>query len=440
LQEAHFPNKRTESSRISPFKTKLPFQVADDKKPKDTRLNSQIKSLLEIKNNSKIKSNHCIFSGSSHSVLRSESGEDRISTLSSVESEFGSENVPQGFDICNELDSPTEFSSNKMPRLPLAFNNEKPHINSINPRVLGAVVKAGADTSRKDASDGMELEVLTKLPQSPKKSSFFTLKPIQLSSHLSGSLLDVSPPLYRELSLSNPLMASSEPLLAIKKVVSHSVKDPEEDLSEEEKWMNESKDAKHWVNGREYECLVIDCRYPYEYKGGHIKGALNLNSPRSVEFLFKDSQRHMFNRSFLRKLKSMSPAELNHENLEFLVEANPNPPRDCYPLIVIHCEYSSKRGPRMWEHLRNIDRTMNTEFYPKLTYPELYLLRSGYKSFVIDQGDLCEPKRGYLSMFDEAHKLELSGCSKQETAEWNSISKQRDQKRKKHLSQSRLDF
>lgn len=416
------------------------FEVANQKTQKDTRLNSQIKSLLEIKNSSKIKSDHCIFSGSSKLELRSESGEDRFSTLSSVASEFGSENVPQGFEICNELDSPTEFSSTKTPRLPLAYNKEKPHINSINPRVLGALVKAETESGRKDTSDGMDLEILEKLKQPAKQSSLFSLKPIQLSCHLSSSLQEVTPHLHRELSLSNPLMTSSEPLLAFKKVASLSAKDSEEDLCEEDRWLNESHDEKHWVHGKEFECLVIDCRYPYEYRAGHIKGALNINSPRSVEFLFKNTQNHMFNRSFLRRLKAMDPTEMTLENLEFLVEANPNPIRDCYPLIVIHCEYSSKRGPRMWEHVRNIDRTMNTEFYPKLTYPELYLLRSGYSSFVIDQGDLCEPKRGYLSMFDEAHRLELNSCSKQETAEWNSISKQRDSNRRKQVSHSRLDF
>lgn len=32
--------------------------------------------------------------------------------------------------------------------------------------------------------------------------------------------------------------------------------------------------------------LLIDCRYDYEFKGGHIKGALNLSSKQQLEDFF----------------------------------------------------------------------------------------------------------------------------------------------------------
>lgn len=35
--------------------------------------------------------------------------------------------------------------------------------------------------------------------------------------------------------------------------------------------------------------IVIDCRFDYEFNGGHIQNALNLNSPIKVEeFFFKN--------------------------------------------------------------------------------------------------------------------------------------------------------
>ena len=35
--------------------------------------------------------------------------------------------------------------------------------------------------------------------------------------------------------------------------------------------------------------LIIDCRFDYEYKGGHIKSALNINTPEDIEdYFFKD--------------------------------------------------------------------------------------------------------------------------------------------------------
>ena len=46
-------------------------------------------------------------------------------------------------------------------------------------------------------------------------------------------------------------------------------------------------------------------------------------------------------------------------------------------ILVFHCEFSSERGPRQLRYLRACDRTRNP--YPKLHYPEIYLLYGGYK-------------------------------------------------------------
>lgn len=48
-------------------------------------------------------------------------------------------------------------------------------------------------------------------------------------------------------------------------------------------------------------------------------------------------------------------------------------------VIIFHCEFSSERGPRMCRFVRERDRAMND--YPKLHYPELYILKGGYKDF-----------------------------------------------------------
>lgn len=61
---------------------------------------------------------------------------------------------------------------------------------------------------------------------------------------------------------------------------------------------------------------ILDCRYPYEYEGGHIRGAKNIwTSEQLLEMLFTEFLRH--------------PEESKRE------------------VIVLHCEYSSKRGPKM---------------------------------------------------------------------------------------------
>ena len=48
-------------------------------------------------------------------------------------------------------------------------------------------------------------------------------------------------------------------------------------------------------------------------------------------------------------------------------------------LLVFHCEFSSERGPRMCRFVRERDRVLND--YPNLHYPELYVLKGGYKDF-----------------------------------------------------------
>lgn len=51
-------------------------------------------------------------------------------------------------------------------------------------------------------------------------------------------------------------------------------------------------------------------------------------------------------------------------------------------VIIFHCEFSSERGPRMCRFVRERDRAMNE--YPRLHYPELYILKGGYKEFYHD--------------------------------------------------------
>ncbi|KAM9340734.1 M-phase inducer phosphatase 2 [Symphorus nematophorus] len=119
--------------------------------------------------------------------------------------------------------------------------------------------------------------------------------------------------------------------------------------------------------------IIIDCRYPYEFEGGHIKGGLNLHQEDQVE-------------DFLLKTPII-----------------PSCP-DKRVVIIFHCEFSSERGPRMCRFVRERDRAMNE--YPKLHYPELYILKGGYKDFFHDFETQCEPQ-SYRPMHHEDFKEDL---------------------------------
>lgn len=114
--------------------------------------------------------------------------------------------------------------------------------------------------------------------------------------------------------------------------------------------------------------VIIDCRFEYEYEGGHIDGALNFcDKEQLAEELFKQG----------------------------------SPPNT---LLVFHCEYSAHRAPLMAKFVRGKDRSVNLERYPLLTYPEVYILDGGYSSFYESHRTRCFPQN-YLRMDAKEHEF-----------------------------------
>lgn len=112
--------------------------------------------------------------------------------------------------------------------------------------------------------------------------------------------------------------------------------------------------------------MVIDCRFEYEFEGGHIDGAVNYNDKELLTTqLFK--------------------------------EGNPGK-----TLMIFHCEYSAHRAPIMARHVRKQDRTTNVEHYPKLTYPDVYILDGGYSAFFAEHRSRCFPQN-YVEMDAKEH-------------------------------------
>lgn len=123
-----------------------------------------------------------------------------------------------------------------------------------------------------------------------------------------------------------------------------------------------------------HDVLVIDCRFSYEYNGGHIAGAVNLALQRDLE---------------------------THFSLAASTGAAGRAGRRL--LLVFHCEYLVFRGPTMAAHLRKLDRTWNAERYPHLSYPDIVVLDGGYSLFFAMHPTLCYPQ-AYVEMKDIKHK------------------------------------
>ncbi len=114
--------------------------------------------------------------------------------------------------------------------------------------------------------------------------------------------------------------------------------------------------------------VIVDCRFEYEYLGGHIDGAVNFNDKERLG----------------SQLFDIEPTER--------------------ALLIFHCEYSAHRAPLMAKFIRNKDRTVNADRYPALTYPEAYILDGGYSSFFKDHQARCFPQN-YVEMDAKEHEV-----------------------------------
>ncbi|KAJ8404902.1 hypothetical protein AAFF_G00332890 [Aldrovandia affinis] len=159
--------------------------------------------------------------------------------------------------------------------------------------------------------------------------------------------------------------------------------------------------------------VIIDCRYPYEYQGGHIKGAVNFHSEAQLqEALFQDSvtsQMSPRTTSPSNPLDTCSPAQGGDSQEQISpgsTSESRSPSSGPLPrkLIVFHCEFSTERGPRLYRYLRELDRSLSV--YPQLLYPELYILGGGYKEFYSQFPGLCDPS-GYIPMLHRDFKEQL---------------------------------
>ena len=140
------------------------------------------------------------------------------------------------------------------------------------------------------------------------------------------------------------------------------------------------------------EKYVIDCRFPYEFEGGHIQSALNINTMAQLDSIFFPS--------------SSSPLRIPKNGISEIGLQNSPGTALKRTIIVLHCEFSSHRAPRMALHLRKQDRFANMAHYPSLTYPEIYILKGGYKEFFSTQKIYCQPSH-YVEMNDQSYREEL---------------------------------
>ncbi|XP_029601440.1 M-phase inducer phosphatase-like isoform X2 [Salmo trutta] len=170
--------------------------------------------------------------------------------------------------------------------------------------------------------------------------------------------------------------------------------------------------------------LIIDCRYPYEYHGGHIRGADNLHTEAQIQGVLLQLPALYQHSSWgsppgqapdpgvsgisIGGVLQRSSSQSHSPGSGTTPPAQGSPMEGSSPrkLIVFHCEFSSERGPRLCHYLRELDRALHASLYPLLFYPELYLLEGGYRHFYSCYPELCEP-RGYVPMLHGEYREQL---------------------------------
>ena len=84
--------------------------------------------------------------------------------------------------------------------------------------------------------------------------------------------------------------------------------------------MNDLLDGKY--SSQISDFLVIDCRFDYEYNGGHIPGAININTTAGVE-------EFLLGQGVQKPTPTTSGVGIKK------------------PVLVFHCEFSCKRAPTL---------------------------------------------------------------------------------------------
>jgi M-phase inducer tyrosine phosphatase len=127
--------------------------------------------------------------------------------------------------------------------------------------------------------------------------------------------------------------------------------------------------------------LILDGRFWYGYQGGHLPNAKNVTTRAEMVEIFET----------YRDIGDVC--------------------------VIIHCEFSQHRGPRLIWAWRDYDRTVHQDCYPVLSYPNLFLLKGGFNRYHREFPDEC-PTYVPMRHPDYLSNGELRRCKELHDREW----------------------
>ena len=105
----------------------------------------------------------------------------------------------------------------------------------------------------------------------------------------------------------------------------------------------------------------VDCRYPYEYDGGHVTGSVNCWDDVTIK-------KSLFSTYGLNKSVDSS-STCSSSNI-----------------LVLYCEFSSRRVKEITSRIQSMDRSMNGNL---LKYYDLRIVEGGFKKIHSEKNEMC---------------------------------------------------
>ena len=132
---------------------------------------------------------------------------------------------------------------------------------------------------------------------------------------------------------------------------------------------------------------VMDVRFPHEFRGGHIRGSVNVWDPVELH------------KALLKQLASESPPRSVHRAR---LDRSPRKPKDVANekavsrdafVLVCDGDFCDDRASKAFRHIRGLDRNDHIADYPALTMPHVYVLHGGFEAFVANFPQKCTGPR-----------------------------------------------
>ena len=117
---------------------------------------------------------------------------------------------------------------------------------------------------------------------------------------------------------------------------------------------------------------MVDVRYPPEYARGRLRGAVNVFDPLELQAFLCALVREDAERA-AEALRRGGDHGGGYDGDATASTAN--------SVFILYDDHGDVRAPRMWRHLRNLDRRDHLADYPALTFPHTYVMRGGHDAF-----------------------------------------------------------